>query len=221
MGISEILNEYGKGFLNGMKVTVELAGLVWTFGIVLGVALAALQKRFPRLVGWPGKAASFVITSVPVIVLLFWFHYPMQTLLGIQLNPFVTAVFTLSLVNVLAVTDIVRPALVSFPSGYTAAAQVAGLRPRQIFRRIQMPLNFRQVTPALLGLQVMMLQATIFASLISVNEIFRVAERVNSRIYRPVQVYSALAVFFLMMCLPLNGITRALERKFRPKLSIE
>lgn len=221
MGIGEILHEYGKGFLHGARITVELAGLVWTLGILFGVALAVFQRRFPRLVGWPGKAVSFVITSVPVIVLLFWFHYPLQTLLGIQLDPFVTSVFTLSLVNVLAVADIVRPSLAGFPSGYIAAAQVAGLRPSQIFRRIQLPLIFRQVAPALLGLQVIMLQATIFASLISVNEVFRVAEQVNSKVYRPVQVYTALAVFFLLMCLPLNGAARALERKFRPELSIE
>ena len=221
MGILDILIKYGSGLLLGVKVTVKLAAVVWALGIVLGVVLASLEVRFPRSIGWLGKTASFVATSIPIIVLLFWFHYPLQTLLGIQVNPFVTAAAALALVNLLAVSEIIRPALASFPAGYVAAGKVAGLSSRQIFTKIQFPLIARQVTPAMLGLQVTMLQATIFASLISLDEIFRVAQRINAEIYRPIQVYSALAVFFLAICLPLNGISVILQRMFRQKLAIE
>lgn len=221
MGVIDILSAYRTGFLHGVAVTIKLAAVVWLAGIVFGVLLAVMQSRFPRAIGWPGKAASFVATSIPVIVLLFWFHYPLQTMLGIQLDPFITAAFTLGLVNALSVAEIVRPSLLSFPSGYIAAAKVAGLTQRQTLWRIQLPLVVRQIFPPLLALQVAMLQATIFASLISLDEIFRVAQRINAKVYRPIEVYSALAVFFLAICLPLNGIAHLLEKRFRPKLVIE
>jgi len=63
-------------------------------------------------------------------------------------------------------------------------------------------------------IQVNMLQATLFASLISVNEIFRVAQQINSQIYRPVEIYTALGLLFLAICLPLNGLALWLKAKY-------
>jgi ABC-type amino acid transport system permease subunit len=84
---------------------------------------------------------------------------------------------------------------------------------------IQLPLIFRQVLPGLLLLQVMMLHTTLFASLISVEEIFRVAQRINAQIYRPVEIYTALGVFFLMVSLPINGFALWFKAKFTRDIS--
>ena len=64
-----------------------------------------------------------------------------------------------------------------------------------------------------------MLQCSLFASLISVDEIFRVAQRINATIYRPVEIYSALALLFLAVCLPLNGLALWLRMRFTRDLS--
>jgi ABC-type amino acid transport system permease subunit len=64
-----------------------------------------------------------------------------------------------------------------------------------------------------------MLQLTLFASLISVEEIFRVAQRINATIYQPVEIYTALAIFFLIICLPLNGLAIYLKKKYTLNLS--
>ena len=64
-----------------------------------------------------------------------------------------------------------------------------------------------------------MLQATLFASLISVDEIFRVAQRINATIYRPIEIYTCLGMFFLLICLPLNGFALWFKEKFTRNLS--
>jgi len=64
-----------------------------------------------------------------------------------------------------------------------------------------------------------MLQATLFASLISVEDLFKVAQRINSMIYKPVEIYSALGIFFLLVCLPLNGLALWLKKRFTRNLS--
>ena len=64
-----------------------------------------------------------------------------------------------------------------------------------------------------------MLQLTLFASLITVGEIFRVAQQINAQIYEPMQIYSALAIFFLVICLPLNGLAEWLKHKFTRDIS--
>jgi polar amino acid transport system permease protein len=117
------------------------------------------------------------------------------------------------------VADIVNDALLDFPEQYITAAKVCGLSPRTTFLKIQLPLILRSTIPRLLLVQVSMLQGTIFASLISVDEIFRVAQRINAQIYRPVEVYTALGFLFLMICLPLNGLALWMKHQFTRNIS--
>ncbi len=83
---------------------------------------------------------------------------------------------------------------------------------------IQLPIILRQTLPGLLMIQVAMLHATLFASLISVNEIFRVAQQINSIVYKPVEIYTALGILFLAICLPMNGLALWLRKQLYKRL---
>ena len=219
MSVFDILSKYRVEFLIGLWVTVKMCLAIWSTGIIAGTALGAAGARWKYVIGIPSKAVSFVLSGVPILVFLFWLHYPVQTLLGIVVEPFYTAVAALSTVNVLLVADAVRGVLNDFPRQYVLAANVCGLSHRQTLLRIQLPIVFRQVLPSILLIQVTMLQATLFASLISVDEIFRVAQRINSLVYRPVEIYTALAVFFLIVCLPMHAVAHWLKHRFSRDLS--
>jgi len=120
---------------------------------------------------------------------------------------------------IFAVGEMVRQAVADFPRQYIIAGQVCGLDIRESVLKIQLPILFRQLLPGLMILQVGMLHATLFASLISVEEIFRVSQRINSTIYRPVEIYTALAFFFLLVCLPINLLAAYLKRRYTRDLS--
>jgi His/Glu/Gln/Arg/opine family amino acid ABC transporter permease subunit len=214
MSVIEILVEFRQGLLSGLLVTMKLCLAIWTAGLLVGSALGVAGSRYKMTLGVPERFCSFMLSGVPILVLLFWLHYPLQEILGVIIDPFYTAVVALSLVNVFAVADIVRRVLDDFPEQYMTAAKVCGLSVRQKILRIQLPIVLRQVLPSILIIQVSMLQATLFASLISVDEIFRVTQRINAQIYQPVQTYSAIAVLFLVICLPLNGLAFCLRRRF-------
>jgi ABC-type amino acid transport system permease subunit len=140
-------------------------------------------------------------------------------MLGIVVIPFITAAFALSLINIVGVAQIVRDALDEFPTQYTIAGKVCGLTQKEIFKKIQLPIIFRQTIPQFLTLQVNMLQLTLFASLISVQELFRVAQQINSMIYKPIEIYTALAIFFIIICLPLNLLAYWFKNKYTRNLS--
>jgi ABC-type amino acid transport system permease subunit len=59
----------------------------------------------------------------------------------------------------------------------------------------------------------------LFASLISVEEIFRVSQRINSLEYKPVEIYTALALFFLSISLPVNALALWLRSRFTRNIS--
>jgi His/Glu/Gln/Arg/opine family amino acid ABC transporter permease subunit len=214
-----ILVQYREGLLAGLTVTLELCLIIWASGIVFGSLLGVLAARFPLAVGWPAKLSSFVLGGVPILVFLFWLHFPLQSLLEVVIDPFWTASFALSILNIFMVSDVVRHAIADFPRQYVLAAKVSGMTGRQTLRHIQAPIILRQILPGLLTTQVYMLQASLFASLISVEEIFRVAQRINASIYKPVEIYTALGVLFLVVCLPLNGLASWLKHHYTRNLS--
>lgn len=217
--VLDIIVQYREGLLSGLLVTIELSLIVWSSGIVFGALLGILSAQYPNRIGNLSRIASFILLGIPILVLLFWLHYPLQEILGIVVNPFITSAFALSLVNIFAVAEIVRIALIEFPDQYIIAGKVCGLKNREIFKKIQFPIIFRQIIPNILTTQVVMLQLTLFASLISVEEIFRVAQRINATIYKPVEIYTALVFFFLIICLPLNGLAIFLKKKYTRNIS--
>jgi polar amino acid transport system permease protein len=215
MNTWQILLEYQEGFGNGLLVTIQLCLIIWTIGIVCGLIIGILGSIFNNSIGFPIKFCNFLFSSIPVIVLLFWFHYPAQSLLSININPFITTIFTLSLVNTLAVAQITLITIKDFPKKYLETALLSGLSKFQTIRFIQIPLILQSIIPSILSTQVYILQATLFASLISVDEVFRTAQRINSQIYRPVEIYTALALLFVLICVPLNGLGIYLRYKFK------
>jgi polar amino acid transport system permease protein len=219
MSTLDILWNYREAFIGGLLVTLQLCVWIWVSGLLIGILLAAISSGKSSLAGSIVKIGAFIFSGLPILVLLFWLHYPMQAILGVVIDPFFTTVVALGAVNVFLVAQQVSTALKEFPDQYVLAATVAGLNESQIFRHIKFPILLRQLIPSLLTTQVNMLQLTLFASLISVDEIFRVAQRINSQIYRPVEIYTALGLFFLAVCLPLNGIAMALRNRFTRNLS--
>lgn len=219
MGVLEIILKYREGLLGGLAVTLQLCAIIWASGLVVGSLLGVAGARSPFWIGGISRCFSFVLTGIPVLVVLFWLHFPAQAIVGVVIDPFYTAALTFSVLNIAAVADTVRPVLIDFPKQYLMAARVTGLSPQETLWCIQIPLVLRQVVPTLLMIQVNMLQATLFASLISVEELFRVAQRINAAEYRPVEVYSALALFYLAICLPLSGLALWLQNRFRRDLS--
>lgn len=214
MTTTDILLRYRQAFAEGLYVTLKLALIAWVAGLLLGTVTGTLASRYKRRVGYPLRAVSFVLAAIPPIVLLYWAHYPLQEALGVVVDPFITASLILSLINVVVVSEIVRTTLDSFRSEYRVAAQVSGLTRLETLRYVELPLIARHAIPTVLAAQVLILQSTLFASLISVEELFRVAQRINSTIYKPIEIYSAVAMFFVIVCLPIYFLAYVLRRRF-------
>ena len=214
MNVIQVISTYKIDFLHGLWVTLQLSLCIWGIGLFLGLVIGSLGAKFDKVIGIPSRIISFILGGIPILVLLFWLHFPLQYSLNIVIDGFYTTIFALSIVNTFLIADIIRNSLLNFPNQYLIAAKAVGLSPKDTIIKIQLPIIFRQVLPNILLIQVVMMQSTLFASLISVDEIFRICQRVNSEIYRPVEIYTTLAIIFLVICLPLNGVAFWLKNKY-------
>ncbi len=214
MSVLDILINYHIAFFQGLSVTLQLCAIIWSVGLVGGIILGVVGAQRPKSWGKTIQYTSFGFSAIPALVILFWLHYPAQAMFNVVIDPFYTAAFTLSLVNLFGVGEVVRQAVSDFPAQYITAGRVSGMKTSEIVRYVQLPILFRQLLPTLMILQVGILHMSLFASLISVEEIFRVAQRINSIIYRPIEIYTALALFFLAVCLPINLLAAWLKKRF-------
>lgn len=215
--ILDIIIKHKEGFLKGLLVTFEICLIVWIVGLVLGTVIGYLVSK-NKIMNRTIKIFSFVLSGVPILVFLFWLHYPAQKFLGIVVDPFYTAVFMLSLLNIIAVSEIVSNGIANLQNQYLEVAKICGIKPKKTFSKIQFPLVARHILPSLLTAQINSLHLSLFASLISVQEIFRVSQNIISIEYKPVEVYTALGIFFLIVSLPVNGFAIYLKQKFGRKL---
>ena len=153
------------------------------------------------------------------MVVLFWLYYPGQVLFRIDVSPFTTALVALSVMNTFAVYRIIADAVKDFPRQFITTALVCGLRDEQVFWNIQVPLLLRATLPRWIDQQVVILQTSLFASLISVEEIFRVAQRINSVVYQPVPIYTAMALVFLLTAGSAMYYSKYLRNRFHRDFS--
>jgi polar amino acid transport system permease protein len=209
----EIFANYKEGFLQGLMVTLRLCICIWLIGIGIGGGLGVLGARY-KYVGLFAKTISTLMSGVPVVVLLYWLYYPVQQQLALDINPFNIAVSALSLVNILLVSDLVRDAIDGLPKQYTMAAKVSGLSQKDTLFKIQIPLIAKQLLGPVLLVQITMLHNSIFASLINVDDIFRQIQRINAMVYKPIELYTALALFFIIITVPLNLLAVYLKNKY-------
>jgi len=214
MNIIDIFSAYKEGFLQGLGVTLKLCLMVWCIGISVGVGFGMLSAKYQKSFGFSSKIVSGLISGVPIIVLLYWLYYPMQQQFQIDIPAFNVAVFALSFVNIFLVSDLVGNAIIELPNQYILSAKVSGLSEKTIHLKIQIPLIFKQLLGPVLLVQISTLHNSIFASLINVDEIFRQIQRVNAIVYKPIELYTALAIFFIVITVPLNMLAFYLKKKY-------
>jgi ABC-type amino acid transport system permease subunit len=209
----QLILTYQEAFLRGLGVTLSLAAITWGGGILIGLPLGLLSYQYlsVRLVV---KSLSFILSGIPILVLLFWLHYPAQQILNIVVEPFYSSALALAMVNIFAVESIVYGAAANIPKEFRQAGIVCGLSEKQIFWQLELPLLIRGIISPILVSQVVALHMTLFASLISVDELLRMAQRINSQIYKPIEIYSILGLFFLLISLPINGLALVLKKRF-------
>jgi len=219
LSVWEILVKYHSQLLGGLEITLWLCTATYAIGLIAGVLIGVGRYRVGAWLDVPCRFISVILSALPLIVLLFWLHYPLQYLLQVVIKPIYTSIAALSIIMTFMVADVVVEALHSFPLELIDAARVTGMSKKQMAWRIQWPIIFREIIPQLLFIMVVILQGTLFTSLISVEEIFRVAQQINSDIYQPVQIYTTLAIFFIVICSALNLLGIYLKSRFKWKTS--
>lgn len=215
-----VIFRYKEVFVKGALITLGLTALVIIVGSLLGLVIGLMRKsRFPIL---PVFARIYIelFRALPILVLLIWLYYVSPIVFGLQFSPFVTALIALSINLSAFVAETVRAAIESIPKTQFESGLTLGLSPTQTMFMIVLPQAYRSMLPNLLGLYITQLKNTSLASVIAVNELLHQANSVISNTYRPLEVYTAVAVVYLIIILPFTFIIAHVEKKISRKVKV-
>jgi polar amino acid transport system permease protein len=206
------LGSYQAAIALGLWNTISITVLSIIAGTAIAVLMVAGQLSSNHIIRYACRIYVEIFVSLPILVLLVWLYYCLP-LLGLNLSAFVTAVTALSLSLSAFVAELVRGAVLTIPSGQVEAARILGFSSYHTSKSIVWPQVLRSIAPALLNEYVTTLKLSTVASVISAPELLYQSGLIITQTYRPLEVYTTLAVLFAIIVIPLLRIGRVLEKR--------
>ncbi len=210
----------------GFAFNVLISLMSMAIGTMLGVGLGILQVSPIGAV----RRAAWLVTqffrNAPWLVLLFYciFLIPFQiTLFGIDV-PFpgwLKAVIGLSLPVMAYMSEFMRGAIQSVPSGQWESAGSLGFTRGQTLRMVILPQTVKRILPSWMNLYAVLTMATPMVSIVGVDEIMgfvRAALNSEGRVDALIPMYLYVLCWFFAYCYPISLFTQRLERRFAVKL---
>jgi len=201
----------------GLGVTVVYTVGSILLGLALGLAVGLLRLSRNKLLTLPLVAYVEVFRCTPLLVQIIWFYYALPVLTGIDLPATGAALLVLSLYTGAFYAEIVRGGVESIERGQWDAARAVGLRQLQALRLVILPQAFRRMIPPFMNQSIIQLKNTSLVSTIAVADLLYQGEMITSATYRPLEVYTMVAVLYFAVLFPLTVGSQYVERRLARK----
>jgi polar amino acid transport system permease protein len=209
-----ILQQYGWLFVYGLGFTLVFTIVTVVLGLIIGL-LAGLARLSPnRFINWPVVAYIELFRCTPLLVQLVWFYYAFPVIVGIQMPANVAGALVLALYTGAFYAEIFRGGIVSIERGQWDAARALGLRPVQILRTVILPQAIRRMIPPFINQSVIQLKNTSLVSVIAVPDLLYQGELITAATYRPLEVYTIVAILYFVVLFPATLLAQAVERRY-------
>lgn len=199
--------------LSGMQMTLMISALTLVLAMLGGLVIALLDMSKYRVLRAIGLGFGELIRNTPILVQLLWVYYVLPIFLGININALTALIIGLSLYSSAFIAEVYRAGIQAVPIGHREAAQVLGLSPVQAFRRIVLPQAVRITLPPLAANFVQLIKYSSLGAVISVGEITRRGMELSASTFRPLEIFTFIAVIYFVICWPLAMSIRMWERR--------
>ena len=207
-----ILSKYSHLFWVGLGWTMAYTIGTVFLGTLLGFVVGILRLSRWRVIDWLLVAYIELFRCTPLLVQIIWFYYAFPVLLGLNIPAHVAAISVLSLYGGAFYAEIVRGGIESVPRGQWDAARALGLRPWRVLRLVILPQALKPMLPPYVNQSVTQLKNTSLVSVIAVPDLVYNATLINAETYRPLEVYTTIAVIYFAILFPATLLARRLER---------
>jgi polar amino acid transport system permease protein len=213
-------------FFRALYTTVYIAVIAQVIGVLLGL-VAALMRQSKLL---PLRLLSglyvLLFRGTPLLVQIFFIYFGANLLLGFTLIPnslglgvfrldgaVVAGILALGINEGAYMREIIRAGIDAVDRGQMEAARSLGMTYRLAMRRIVLPQAARVIVPPLGNEFNNMLKTTSLVFTIGVYEMFADAEIHYSQTFKPVEFFTAVAFWYLVLTGVWSVIQAYIERR--------
>ena len=197
----------------GLAYTVGYTILCVVLGLLVGTIVGLGRLAKSRFTTWPLIFYVEVFRCTPLLVQLVWFYYALPVLLGISMSPALAATLTLSLYGGAFYTEIIRAGILSIDPGQWDAGRALGLGRLLLMRKIILPQALKLMLPPLMNQSIIQLKNTSLVSVLAVPDLLYQGQVVTAATYRPLEVYTLVALVYFAVLFPLTLAVQGLERR--------
>jgi polar amino acid transport system permease protein len=200
--------------LEGILITLLASVASMAASLVLSIPLTLM-----RISGrWLGIAAQLYIElfrNLPLLVLVLWVFTVLPLLTGLTLSPLLSGIVALTLNLTAFIAEIYRAGVTSIATGQSHAALALGMTRLQLYKRIVLPQALMRVLPALGNMWVSLFKDTAILSIIGVGELMYNGRIAATDTYRPLEVFTGVAVIYYLLAYPQSLGVNWLFDKFK------
>ena len=197
-----------------LTVLITVAGLLG--GTLLGVLFGLMRAYGNRLVGGLGFAYVGLVRGTPIVVQVMFIYFALPMAFSdLRIDPFSAAVVTIMINSGAYIAEITRGAVLSIHKGFREAGLALGLSRRETIRHVILPLALRRMLPPLGNQWIISIKDTSLFIVIGVAELTRQGQEIIAGNFRALEIWSAVAVIYLIITLVLSFILRRLERRMK------
>ena len=200
--------------LRGALVSLQIAGIACSIGLIFGTILALVQTGTSKVLRIMATLYVGIIRGTPMLVQIMIVFYVLPQL-GVNLSAFWAAVLAIGSNSSAYLSQVIRAGIISIGKGQWEAAQVLGFTRGQTLYYIILPQALRVVLPALGNEFVTLLKDSSLASSIGAVELVKEGTLIISRTYKVIPVYCMITVIYLAMTSLLLLVLGWLEKRMK------
>lgn len=200
--------------LEATPVVIELAFGAMALALVVGLLVAlARVSRFKWLRGLTIAWVEFM-RGTPLLVQLVYIYFVLPVI-GISMEPVMAGIIGLGLNYAAYLSEVFRSSILAVEGGQNEAALSLGYTPNKALWKIILPQSFVVSLGPIGNYFIAMIKDTALTSVIAVMEILKTANSINSITFQTTQIYTAAALLYLIISLPLSRLVIILEKRAR------
>ncbi len=203
--------------VDGAKLTLIMAVVSQTIGIVLGLFLALGRLSRSKLPVWRWLSGIYIwlFRGTPLLVQLLFVYdaIPQMTGESIVLGSITSGIIALSLNEGAYMAEIIRAGIQSVDPGQVEAAKALGMTYTKTMRRVVLPQAVRFVIPPTGNEFISMLKNTSLAEVVSAQELLYNTQQVYANNFFYFELLSVAALWYLAMTTVATWIQSRLEQR--------
>ena len=222
----ELMIETFPKLLSGLNLTIQLVTISLFFGFCLAIGLALLRLSNNTFLSFFAKTYVFYFRGTPLLVQIFLIYYGIAQFEIIR-ETFVWSFFKEAYwCGILALTlntcayssEIIRGGIQSVAFGQIESAKSVGMSRFLLYRRIILPIAFRQALPAYGNEIILMVKATSLVSTITLMEVTGIARLIIAKTFSPVEIFIVAGLIYLTINFIVTRLVNFCEIKLTPYL---